>query len=127
MNRETFDSSHWKTEPLGLEERRFQADNAYLVDLIKALQPHPGGLRRWSVMRAIRKNREIARIPIPQKMEDAVERVFRNHCEDSESFKKRGGVLEAALFYWPQGKLGGVWAVYADRAEAWLKDGGACL
>jgi hypothetical protein len=108
-------------------ERRMETDHLYLLDLIKVLQPHPGGLRRWSIMRAVRKSREMARLPIPQKLEDAVERVFRNHCADSDNFKKTDSASDAALFYWPQGRLGGVWAVYPDRAEAWLKSEAAAI
>jgi hypothetical protein len=110
-----------------IAERRIEADYLYLLDLIKVLRPHPGGLRRWSIMRAIRKSRETAKLPIPQKLEDAVERVFRSHCADSENFKKKDNAPDAALFYWPQGKRDGVWAVYPDRAEAWLKAEGVSV
>jgi len=47
-----------------------------LAELIKVLAPHPGGLRRWSVMRGIRKDRESAVRDIPQKFEDDVERTL---------------------------------------------------
>jgi hypothetical protein len=33
--------------------------------LVAALAPHPGGLGRWSVMRAIRKSREAVAREIP--------------------------------------------------------------
>jgi hypothetical protein len=102
-----------------------QLEHSYLLDLIKVLRPHPGGLRRWSIMRTIRKNREMIGDPVPQKMEDGIERVFRNHCADTEGFKKRGCAPETALFHWPQGKAGGVWAVYPDRADVWLAAGSA--
>jgi hypothetical protein len=127
MNEEAFGNRFWDRGTHVALEKRASPEQLYLLDLIRVLRPHPAGLRRWSIMRAIRKNRETAGLPISQKMEDAVERVFRNHCADSENFKKREGAPDKALFHWPQGKLGGVWAVYPDRAEAWLKAEGADL
>ena len=125
MNEEPFDNPFWERETASVAEKRFEEDRYYLLELITVLKRHPAGLRRWSIMRTIRKNRELAGLPIPQKMEDTVENIFRSRCADSDSFKKRGRAPETALFHWPQGKLGGVWAVYPDRAEAWLKAEGA--
>jgi hypothetical protein len=120
MHENSIDKSFWESEPhFAPEEHRL--DHSYLLDLISVLKPHRGGLRRWSVMRAIRKHREAARLPIPHKLEDGVERVFRHYCADCEAFKKRGGALKTALFHLPQDKAGEVWAVHSDRAEAWLK------
>jgi hypothetical protein len=127
MNDQQDDALFWAHEMSRAVELKDQDHQHYLLDLIRVLKLHPAGLRRWSVMRAIRKNRETDRFPIPQKMEDGVERVFRNHCADSENFKKRDGSPDAALFHWPQGKLGGVWAVYPDRADAWLKAAGLSI
>jgi hypothetical protein len=103
-----------------LEANRLCVDDSYVVDLIRVLLSHPDGLRRWSVMRAIRKNRENARLPIPDKIEDDVQRMFLQHCAQSDPFKKRNRPPETALFHWPQGKLAGLWAVFPDRAEAWM-------
>ena len=49
-------------------------------ELVAALAPHPKGLRRWSVMRAIRKSREAVSREIPLKLEADVERTFRQFC-----------------------------------------------
>ena len=102
-------------------ERRIQADRLYLLDIVRVLRPHAAGLRRWSVMHKIRAYREAAGLPIDHRMEVTVERLYRNHCADAEKFKKCDTVPDTALFFWPQGKLGGVWAVYSNRADAWLK------
>ena len=120
MNSHAPDRLSWDGEPHFASDQR-ELDRSYLLDLIRVLTPHRGGLRRWAIMRAIRKNREMAGLPIPQKIEDGVERMFRRHCEESDQLKKREGSVQSALFHWPQGKTGGLWAVYADRAEAWLK------
>jgi hypothetical protein len=75
-------------------------------ELVAALTPHPGGLRRWSVMRAIRTNREAMAREIPLKLEADVERAFRQFC--------RGDGIRAsgtALFCRPAEKAGEVWAL----------------
>jgi len=100
---------------------RSRSDIPYLVDLIRVLHTQPAGLRRWSVMRAIRKNRETSNRPIPQKFEDEVERAFRKFCADADPARNGGRPQETALFFKPKEKAGEVWAILADNAEAWLK------
>ena len=96
---------------------RPRSERAILTDLVKALSPHPGGLRRWSVMRAIRLERERVSRDVPQKFEADVERIFRRFCTGTES-----GACKAseALFFRPAEKAGEVWAVLPARAKAWL-------
>jgi len=80
-------------------------------ELVAALAPHPKGLRRWSVMRVIRKNREAQAREIPLKLEADVERAFRRFC--------RGDDMRAsgtALFCRPAEKAGEVWALDAEYA-----------
>ena len=84
---------------------------AIVDELIAALAPHPKGLRRWSVMRAIRKSREARSRDIPLKLEADVERAFRRFC--------RGDEMRApgtTLFYRPAEKAGEVWALEGDCA-----------
>jgi hypothetical protein len=100
--------------------RKLRADQPILFELIKVLRPHPGGLRRWSVMRAIRNDRERASRDISQKFEDEVERTFRRFCADADDAKTRTCDATEALFYRPREKAGEVWAIYPDRAKAWL-------
>ena len=82
-------------------------------ELVAALKPHPAGLRRWSVMRAIRTNREAMAREIPLKLEADVERAFRQFC--------RGDGIRAsgpALFCRPAEKAGEVWALDTRCADA---------
>ena len=81
-------------------------------ELVAALATHPGGLRRWSVMRAIRKSREAVARDIPLKLESDIERTFRQFC--------RGDGMQAsgtALFYRPAEKAGEVWALDPAHAQ----------
>jgi hypothetical protein len=69
---------------------------------------HRTGLRRSSVMRAIRQDRGSREIP--QKFEDEVERVFRSHCAGPGD-KFRSGNL---LFFRPPERAGEVWALLPE-------------
>lgn len=107
-----------RTEPPNLSE----AERANVLDLIQVLLPHPDGLRRWSIMRAIRSRREKSGGEISPKLEDEIERVFRMFCAGeprSKGFKVRCSP-ENALFHRPKEKAGEVWALYGDRARPWL-------
>jgi hypothetical protein len=82
-------------------------------ELVAALAPHPGGLRRWSVMRAIRKSREAVSREIPLKLEADVERTFRQFCRNDGA--RASG---PALFCRPADKAGDVWALDTCLAGA---------
>jgi len=82
-------------------------------EIVAALAPHPKGLRRWSVMRAIRKSREALSRDIPLKLEADVERAFRRFCRNDEM--RASGT---ALFYRPAEKAGEVWALEDGYAAA---------
>lgn len=75
-------------------------------EIVAALEPYPAGLRRWSVMRAIRKGRQAGAREIPLKLEADVERAFRQFC-------RGGGVSNTGiiLFCRPAEKAGEVWAL----------------
>jgi hypothetical protein len=88
-----------------------------LSELVELLVNHPGGLRRWSVMRAIRDNRSRASRPMSLKFEIEIERVFRGCCSNCGELNRDP---ESALFYRPADKAGEVWAVHLERARAWL-------
>ena len=102
---------------------RLRADRTYLLDLIAVLQPPPAGLRKWSVMKAMRARREKTGKNVPLKFENDVERVFRKACAGDPV---RGPNSDAAseLFHRPKEKAGEVWALNGERAQAWLNENG---
>jgi hypothetical protein len=105
----------------GLAARKLRSDHVILAELSAVLVRHPGGLRRWSVMRAIRKERERTGQDIPQNFEAEVERTFRRFCADVDA-KTGGGAAKDALFFRPSEKAGEVWAILRDRASSWRND-----
>jgi hypothetical protein len=89
-----------------------------LGELILVLKPHARGLRRWSVMRAMRENRKRQSREIPAKFEHDIERLFRRYCADDSV--TRVCTRETAPFFRPRETAGEVWALYPERAEALL-------
>lgn len=100
-----------------LESSTEEDTPSILLELAKVLAARPGGLRRWSVMHAIRAERERAGRDVPLKMEDEVERAFRRYCAGE---KNSDCPDEEALFYRPREKAGEVWAAYPERVKALL-------
>ena len=54
-------------------------EDPIVAELITVLKPHPRGLRRWSVMRALRENRRRRSQDVSPKFEIEVERIFRRY------------------------------------------------
>ena len=84
-------------------------EQATLNELVEVLSAHPRGLRRWSVMRAIRASRTRRGRNISQKFEDEVERTFRRNC--SSGADTHPPAPGGALFYRPKETAGEVWAI----------------
>jgi len=80
---------------------------------------HPGGLRRWSVMRAMRKAWEGAQQEVSLKFEDEVERNFRYFSADDDCARSPDRRRDA-IFFRPSDKAGEVWAANLEPVQAWL-------
>lgn len=87
---------------------RARRDRTLLLDLVAVLEANPKGLRRWSVMRAMRTRRAEAGHEITPKFEDEVERLFRDYCASEPSRES-----ETRPFFKPKETAGEVWAVDA--------------
>ena len=94
---------------------RHRHDRALLNDLIAVLEANPAGLRRWSVMRAMRTRRERGGHEITLKFEDDIERLFREYCV-SEPPREN----ETRPFFKPKDKAGEVWAIDSVRLAGFL-------
>src|ERR1700759_4157831 len=99
-----------KKSPIPLDRRA--SGPTIVEELVAALAPHPRGLRRWSVMRAIRKTREAGSREVPLKLESDVERIFRQYCRDDSMCRSK-----TTLFCRLPEKAGEVWALDADYAS----------
>lgn len=108
------------------EAERPDDGEGYRLDLVRVLLAHPGGLRRWSVMRAIRNRREKLGQEVSFKLEEKVERIFRQSCVDDiqSDGRKSSDPRSAPLFYRPKDRAGEVWAIDGERARAWLDERG---
>jgi len=93
----------------------------YVGDLISVLLPYPAGLRRSLVIYELEKQRKQDGLPIPASFKAAVQNSYNNYSEDSDVFRKRDAPSGEGLFYSPDGKGSGRWAVHPDRALQWLK------
>jgi len=95
---------------------RQRYDRTLLNDLIAVLEANPAGLRRWSVMRAMRTRRERAGHEITLKFEDEIERLFREYCITEPPREN-----DTRPFFKPKEKAGEVWAVDAARLTGFLE------
>lgn len=96
------------------------SDQTIVEELARVLKPHPAGLRRWSVMRAIRNDRERMSLDVSPKFEDEIERVFRRHCSGYGDSKAQSPAAKNTLFHRPAERAGEVWAVYPEKISEWL-------
>jgi hypothetical protein len=101
---------------------KLRAEALYVIDLIEVLRTRTAGLRRWAIMQAIRRKRIKAGVPIPDGFEDGVESAFHQHCVDADVYKRGSMPPRPALFHWPLGKDGGIWALKAEQADAWMRE-----
>ena len=108
-----FDRAETAASPNPARKRH---DRMLMKDLIDVLQANPRGLRRWSVMRAMRTRRARAGHEITPKFEDEIERLFRQYCVSDPPREN-----ETRPFFKPKDTAGEVWAVDAARLTVFLE------
>ena len=120
------DFSDWLEKALAEFEREeerkvHKKKHSYVADLIRLLMPREHGMSRQMVLHDLERRRRKEGLPIPLKFEEAVQSSYNHFSADSLVFKKRGGRPDEALFYSPDGKGSGQWAVNREIAAAWLQ------
>jgi len=123
---EEFDFVAWLDKIIAKDRERRVArehkrQHSYVADLIRVLLPRENGLRRHMVLHILERQRHRDGLAIPAKFEEAVQSSYNHYSVDSSVFKKRNAPLEEGLFFSPEGKGSGRWAVNRERAEAWIK------
>jgi hypothetical protein len=101
--------------------KELRKDHSYVADLIRLLSPRPGGLSRRMILHDLERQRRKDGLPIPPKFEEAVQSSYNQHSRDSAVFRKRNLPESEAIFYSPEGKGSGRWAVNREHAARWLK------
>lgn len=104
-----------------LAAKKLRAENPQVRDLIEVLLPHTKGLGRTWVIDAIERRRRAKGFIIPPKFENSIQSAYNQHSVDSSVWKNKGSLPHDGLFFSPDGKGSGKWAVYPDRAADWLR------
>lgn len=90
-----------------------------MSELARLLLANPHGLRRWSVMRAMRKVWQASQQEVSLKFEDEIERHFRYFSANDDCAKSPERASQA-LFFRPSEKAGEVWAANPENVRNWL-------
>ena len=120
------DDDDWLEKALAEYEREeahkvHRKKHSYVADLIRLLMPHERGLTRQMVLHDLERQRYKEGLPVPPKFVEAVQSSYNYFSVDSLVFKKRGGRRDEELFYSPEGKGSGRWAVNREVAAVWLQ------
>jgi hypothetical protein len=110
----------WFERYMALKDAR--RDHPYVGDIIRVLMPYANGLRRSMVLHELERQRKADGLPIPPTFEAAVQSSYNQHSIDSSVFRKRHAPDTEGIFYSPEGKGSGRWAVNRARALPWLKN-----
>jgi hypothetical protein len=99
-------------------EKLLKQRNPYVVYLIKVLWKYRNGLERRIAFDWIRKLREADGLAVPKTLDETIRTAFNQHNSRSSAFSFSP---EDDIFYTPEGKNAGKWAVHQELARAWLK------
>ncbi len=93
--------------------------NVSVEELVRLLLARPTGLRMEQLEDILWKARQ-PDSPMPKGFRAAIYNILSRHSAQSASFRQRGATPAQDLFFSPEGKGSGTWAVHRARAEAWL-------
>ncbi len=105
--------------------KRARREHPWMRDLIAILYPRPNGLTMEQLLRELEVIREKA-LPMPKKLRETVQSILNNYTSQSAIFQKRLAPVDDDIFYSPEGKGSGTWAVNRDRAVVWLSRKALC-
>jgi hypothetical protein len=72
------------------------------------------------VLDYMHRRRKADGLVIPPNFEPTVQSTFQRHCDGMAAFKKSGEPASAALFWLPEGKGEGIWALNKEAALDWI-------
>ena len=104
------------------EQKRLRKSYPWLGSLIDVLlNSSSTGMPRLAVIRELRRQRKAHGLPMPKEFEGTIQHYYNQNCLGYSGFRKRKLPETEALFYSPEGKGSGIWAVHRERGAAWIK------
>jgi hypothetical protein len=104
----------------GCAPRHRVSRNVWLRDIVRILSSRLLGMRIEQLEHALWQSRYPA-TPMPKNFRNVVENILSQHSSQSVVFHQKNRKPVDDLFFSPEGKGSGTWAVRHSRAEAWLK------
>lgn len=93
-------------------------DRPWAFDIIRVLWGNRSSVSVKRLCGDVWKLRNPSDLPMPKDFGRTIQSVLNKHTRQSSEWS---GKREDDLFYSPQGKGSGTWAVHQDRAVEWLK------
>ena len=126
MTDDQFEIDEWLSHLLEEYEkqrtaRQLRDEHPYVKDLIEVLRPYADGVSRQIVLHKLEKDRQRLGLSIPPKFEQTVQSSYNRYCVNSLVYKRRKAPESEGLFHTPGGKRPVRWAVYPEKAAAWLQ------
>lgn len=100
--------------------KKVRHDRPWTYDIIRVLWASSGITARqlyielWNL-------RQPSGLPMPKKFPETIRSCLNSHTSQSSVWSRNGAKVEDDLFYSPEGKGSGTWAVHKQRAAMWLK------
>jgi hypothetical protein len=107
-------------------KRKLRKARPWVFDLIRVLWGHRSsqGMRTEVLVRELWHLREPSGLNMPKRFPETIQSCLNQHTSQSNVWAKNGAKPDDDLFWSPQGKGSGTWAIHRERAVAWLKSRG---